>query len=180
MTYSLMYSGVFSSPVDGATTYFLVLNCIAYWQSLRGFFKSDNNKYDKNSVDKGCYDPSCLSVCRGVARNLFWRGQNWLDVWGTENPLRGPGVEPRWGSARVAPISWRHTGWPKKFGTVYSVRLNFIDINRFLLCDAMRCTVFVIVILSVRLSVCLTHLCTVSTWFDLRSWFLDHMVAPSF
>jgi len=35
----------------------------------------------------------------------------------------------------------------------------------FLLCDAMRCTVFAIVILSV----CLSHLWTVSTWFDLRS-----------
>ena len=37
---------------------------------------------------------------------------------------------------------------------------------------------------SVRPSVCfsvrLSHLCTVSIWFDLRSWFLHHMVAPSF
>jgi len=43
----------------------------------------------------------------------------------------------------------------------------------FLPCDALRCTVFVIVILSVRLSVrlsvCLSHSWTVSTWFDLRS-----------
>ena len=43
----------------------------------------------------------------------------------------------------------------------------------FLPCDAMRCTVSVIVILSVcpsvRLSVCLSHSWTVSTWFDLRS-----------
>ena len=46
----------------------------------------------------------------------------------------------------------------------------------FLPCDAMRCTVLVIVILSVRLS----HSCTVSTWFNLRSWFLHHMVAPPF
>ena len=36
------------------------------------------------------------------------------------------------------------------------------------------------VCLSVRLSVCLSHSWTVSTWFDLRSWFLHHMVAPSF
>ena len=33
---------------------------------------------------------------------------------------------------------------------------------------------------SVRPSVCLSHSWTVSTWFDLRSWFLHHMVAPSF
>ena len=33
---------------------------------------------------------------------------------------------------------------------------------------------------SVRPSVCLSHLWTVSTWFDLRSWFLHHRVAPSF
>ena len=33
---------------------------------------------------------------------------------------------------------------------------------------------------SVRLSVCLSHSWTVSTRFDLRSWFLRHMVAPSF
>jgi len=39
----------------------------------------------------------------------------------------------------------------------------------FLLCDAIRCMVLllVIVILSVRLSICLSHSCTVSTWFDL-------------
>jgi len=58
------------------------------------------------------------------------------------------------------------------------------DWCQFLPCDAMSCTVLVIVILSVRLSVCpsvcLSHSCTVSTWFDLRSWFLHHMVAPSF
>ena len=46
----------------------------------------------------------------------------------------------------------------------------------------MRCTVLVIVILSVRpsvrLSVRLSHSYTVSTWFDLRSWFLHHMVNP--
>ena len=36
------------------------------------------------------------------------------------------------------------------------------------------------VCLSVRLSVCLSHSWTVSTWFDLGSRFLDHMVAPSF
>jgi len=40
--------------------------------------------------------------------------------------------------------------------------------------------VSVIVILSVRPSVCHTHSWTVSTRFDLRSWFLHHMVAPSF
>jgi len=34
--------------------------------------------------------------------------------------------------------------------------------------------------LSVRPSVRLSHLWTVSTWFDLRSWFLHHMVAPWF
>ena len=47
----------------------------------------------------------------------------------------------------------------------------------FLPCDAMRSTVLVIVILSVRPSVCLSvclsvrlsHSWTVSTWFDLRS-----------
>ena len=39
----------------------------------------------------------------------------------------------------------------------------------FLPCNAERRTVFVIVILSVRPSVCLSHSCTVSTWFDLRS-----------
>jgi len=50
----------------------------------------------------------------------------------------------------------------------------------FLPCDAMRCTVSVIVILSVRPSVRLSHSWTVSTRFDLRSWFLHHMVAPSF
>jgi len=33
---------------------------------------------------------------------------------------------------------------------------------------------------SVRPSVRLSHSCTVSTWFDLQSWFLHHMVAPSF
>ena len=33
---------------------------------------------------------------------------------------------------------------------------------------------------SVRLSVRLSHSCTVSTWFDLRSWFLHHVVAASF
>jgi len=33
---------------------------------------------------------------------------------------------------------------------------------------------------SVRPSVCLSHSWTVSTWFDLRSWFLYHRVAPSF
>ena len=33
---------------------------------------------------------------------------------------------------------------------------------------------------SVRLSVCLSHSWTVSTRFDLRSWFLHLMVAPSF
>jgi len=36
------------------------------------------------------------------------------------------------------------------------------------------------VCLSVRPSVCLSHSWTVSTWFDLRSWFLHHRVAPSF
>jgi len=41
----------------------------------------------------------------------------------------------------------------------------------------MRCTFFAIVILSVCLSVCLSHSWTVSTWFNLRSWF-HHMVAP--
>jgi len=46
--------------------------------------------------------------------------------------------------------------------------------------DALRCTVFVIVILSVCLSVRPSHSWTVSTPFDLRSWFLHHMVAPSF
>ena len=49
----------------------------------------------------------------------------------------------------------------------------------FLPCDAV-CTVSVIVILSVRLSVCLSHSWTVSTWFDLQSWFLHHRVDPSF
>jgi len=43
----------------------------------------------------------------------------------------------------------------------------------FLLCDAMRCTVLVIVILSVRLFVCLSvrlsHSWTVSAWLYLRS-----------
>ena len=39
----------------------------------------------------------------------------------------------------------------------------------FLPCDALRCTVFVIVILSVSLSVRLSHSWTVPTWFDLRS-----------
>jgi len=38
----------------------------------------------------------------------------------------------------------------------------------FLPCDALRCTVFGIVILTVRLSVRLSHSWTVSTWFDLR------------
>ena len=33
---------------------------------------------------------------------------------------------------------------------------------------------------SVRPSLCLSHSWTVSTWFDLRSWFLHHRVAPSF
>jgi len=33
---------------------------------------------------------------------------------------------------------------------------------------------------SVCLSVCLSHSWTVSTWIDLRSWFLHHRVAPSF
>jgi len=47
--------------------------------------------------------------------------------------------------------------------------------TQFLPCDAMCCTVLV----SVILSVCLSHSCTVSTWFDLGSWFLHHMVAPS-
>ena len=50
-------------------------------------------------------------------------------------------------------------------------------ISEFLPCDALRCTVFVIVILSVRpsvrLSVCLSHSWTVSTWFDIRSWFFS-------
>ena len=46
--------------------------------------------------------------------------------------------------------------------------LFFHACNSFLPCDALRCTVFVIVILSV----CLSHSWTVSTWFDLRSWFL--------
>jgi len=52
----------------------------------------------------------------------------------------------------------------------------------FLPCDALRCTVLVIVILSVSLSVrpSVCHSWTVSTWFDLRSWFFHHMVAPSF
>ena len=54
------------------------------------------------------------------------------------------------------------------------------SVSPFLPCDALRCTVFVIVILSVCPSVCLSHSCTVSTWFDLRSSFLHHMVAPSF
>jgi len=36
------------------------------------------------------------------------------------------------------------------------------------------------VCLSVCPSVCLSHSWTVSTRFDLRSWFLHHMVAPSF
>jgi len=65
------------------------------------------------------------------------------------------------------------------FSTVFTVPY----FPQFLPCDAMRCTVFGIVILSVRLSVCLpvtlVH-CTVSTWFDLWSRFLHRMVAPSF
>jgi len=40
-----------------------------------------------------------------------------------------------------------------------------VPVEEFLPCDALRCTVFVIVILSV----CLSHSWTVSTWFDLRS-----------
>jgi len=36
------------------------------------------------------------------------------------------------------------------------------------------------VCLSVRSSVCPSHSWTVSTWFDLWSWLLHHMVAPSF
>jgi len=47
-----------------------------------------------------------------------------------------------------------------------------VQFGAFLPCDAV-CTVSVIVILSVRpsvcLSVCLSHSWTVSTWFDLRS-----------
>jgi len=43
-----------------------------------------------------------LSVYSSVARNLFRRGQNWLRVWGTEDPQGGPGV-PRWGFAGIAP-----------------------------------------------------------------------------
>ena len=55
----------------------------------------------------------------------------------------------------------------------YALASNLFFFHRFLPCDALRCTVFVIVILSVRLSVCvsvrLSHSWTVSTWFDLRS-----------
>ena len=40
---------------------------------------------------------------------------------------------------------------------------------QFLPCDALCCTVFVIVILFVCLSIRLSHSWTVSTWFDLRS-----------
>ena len=50
----------------------------------------------------------------------------------------------------------------------YNAR-NYVPWATFLLCDALRCTVFMIVILSVRLSVCLSHSWTVSTRFDLRS-----------
>jgi len=46
------------------------------------------------------------------------------------------------------------------------------------LCD--RNSVRPSVRLSVRPSVCLSHSWTVSTWFDLRSSFLHHRVAPSF
>jgi len=67
---------------------------------------------------------------------------------------------------------------------LYNLHKNmFLTFLVFLPCDAV-CTVSVIVILSVRpsvhLSVCLSHSWTVSTWFDLRSWFLHHRVAPSF
>ena len=57
----------------------------------------------------------------------------------------------------------------KQFSTNLLSKVNYIQ---FLPCDAV-CTVSVIVILSVRpsvcLSVCLSHSWTVSTWFDLRS-----------
>jgi len=83
-------------------------------------------------------------------------------------------------------------GWPVKpmpaFTFYHKLRL-FVQqpltpTHWFLPCDAMRCTVSVLVILSVCpsvcLSVCLSHSWTVSTWFYLRSRFLHHMVAPSF
>ena len=65
-----------------------------------------------------------------------------------------------------------------QFSSIFATFLYFparkkTILKQFLPCDALRCTVFVIVILSVRLSVCLSvrlsHSWTVSTWFDLRS-----------
>jgi len=87
--------------------------------------------------------------------------------------------------SEIHPIILLHFSFVKKTthrdlkndGTLYQ--------SHFLLlpCDAV-CTVSVIVILSVCPSVCLSvslsHSWTVSTWFDLRSWFLHHRVAPSF
>ena len=35
-----------------------------------------------------------LHTTRGIARNLFRRGQKLAGIWGTEDPQRGPGVEP--------------------------------------------------------------------------------------
>ena len=84
-----------------------------------------------------------------------------------------PSLEPQRSRSTVkTPKSLRHSSW----WTVQD--------RAFLPFDALRCTVFVIVILSVCPSVCpsvcLSHSWTVSTWLDLRSWFLHRMVAPSF
>jgi len=66
------------------------------------------------------------------------------------------------------------TTWPNIPVSVFTVQRYALHG----LCD--RNSVCLSVRLSVRLSVCLSHSWTVSTWFDLRSWFLHHMVAPSF
>ena len=70
--------------------------------------------------------------------------------------------------------------------TVFPHMRNALDFYHATLCVATLCVArsLIIVILSVRPSVCLSvrlsHSWTVSTWFDLPSRFLHRMVAPSF
>ena len=83
--------------------------------------------------------------------------------------IRSFTVTACWSNNRITVVEQ----YSSAFGSLY--QKSTIVEPWFLPCDAMHCTVFVIVILSVCPSVRLSHSCTVSTWFDLRSWFLHHM-----
>jgi len=74
------------------------------------------------------------------------------------------------------PQTTNHVGSCQTFGPYCTTRVFFTSRRYALRSLSYRNSAW----LSVRPSVCLSHSWTVSTWFDLRSLFLHHMVAPWF